>query len=362
MARKILFIIALLVLWVGLFTQLPPLDFDTLLLGHPECCSGQSNLFVYLCDIFTYNLLGLSPDLLFTRAFRFFIYEVPKILILLGFIVFVVGFIQSWFSAEKTRKALEGKPLLLGNFLASFLGVFTPFCSCSAIPLFIGFVEAGIPLGVTFSFLIATPMVNEVALVLLAGLFGWKIALIYISSGVLLATIAGFIIEKLNLKKYVSDWVFQNKNCDECSKIVTLKKNLKDRFEEGYKLMEEVVSKIWLYLLIGIAVGSAAHGYIPDEFLAKTLGAESWYSVPLAILVGVPLYSNAAGVIPVVSVLLEKGVSLGTALAFMMSVIALSLPELVILKNVLKWQFIAIFVGIVAFGILLTGYIFNLIL
>ena len=360
MKKNILFILGLLLLWLTLFTQLPFINYEALHLGYPVCCSGQSNLFVYFCDYFTYNILGMNPNRFYTTTLRFFIYEVPKILLLLGLVIFVVGVIQSYFSPEKTRKMLEGKPLFISNILASVLGIFTPFCSCSAIPLFIGFVEAGIPIGATFSFLIAAPMINEIALVLLGGLFGWKIAAIYVGTGLVIAILSGFIIEKLGMKKYVADWVFQIKSQEQLQKEAN--QSFADRLEAGYNLVKEIIGKIWIYLVIGIAIGAGVHGYVPDNMMASILGNDNWYAVPLAILVGVPLYSNAAGVIPIVSVLIEKGVSMGTALAFMMSVIALSLPEIIILKKVLKWQFIAVFVGVVATGIIIVGYLFNALL
>jgi uncharacterized membrane protein YraQ (UPF0718 family) len=241
--------------------------------------------------------------------------------------------------------------------MASLLGIVTPFCSCSAIPLFLGFVEAGIPLGVTFSFLIAAPMINEVALVLLIGLFGWKVAFIYVLTGLTIAILAGYILEKLNLTKYVADWVYKTHAKQSHKEEVSLTFN--QRISAGGLVVKEIVGKIWIYILIGIAVGAGAHGFVPDEYLAGALGSQHWYSVPLAILVGIPLYSNAAGIIPIVSVLIEKGVTLGTALAFMMSVIGLSLPEIIILKKVLKWQLIGIFVGVVAVGIVIVGLIFN---
>jgi uncharacterized membrane protein YraQ (UPF0718 family) len=292
-----------------------------------------------------------------TETIRFFIYEVPKVLMLLVLIIFLVGIIRTYFSPEKTRKALEGKSLFAGNVMASVLGIVTPFCSCSAIPLFLGFVEAGIPLGVTFSFLIAAPMINEVALVLLIGLFGWKVAVIYVFTGLTIAIFAGFILEKLKLKRYVAEWVYktQAKHSLDVEEAMTFNQ----RISAGGSVVKEIVGKIWIYILLGIAVGAGAHGFVPDEYLAGALGSQNWYSVPLAILVGIPLYSNAAGIIPIVSVLIEKGVTLGTALAFMMSVIGLSLPEIIILKKVLKWQLIGVFVGVVALGIVIVGLIFN---
>ncbi len=310
-----------------------------------------------IADLIVFGLLHLENGKHLTESIRFFIYEVPKVMLLLVLIIFLVGIVRSWFSPEKTRKALEGKSLFTGNIMASALGIVTPFCSCSAIPLFLGFVEAGIPVGVTFSFLIAAPMINEVALVLLASMFGWKVALIYIFTGLTIATLAGFVLEKLKLQKYVAEWVYQIKTNHNEKQEERL--TFEQRIQAGFDAVNVIVGKIWLYILIGIAIGAGAHGFVPDDFLARVLGAQNWYSVPLAIAVGIPLYSNAAGIIPIVSVLIEKGVSLGTALAFMMSVIGLSLPEIIILKKVLKWQLIAVFVGVVATGIIIVGLIFN---
>lgn len=313
-----------------------------------------------IANLLVFDLVGLKAGTHLGESVWFFVFEVPKVLLLLVLIVFGVGIIRSYFSPEKTRKALEGKPLFVGNIMAAALGIVTPFCSCSAIPLFLGFVEAGIPIGVTFSFLIAAPMINEVAIVLLIGLFGWKVAVIYVGTGLLIAIISGWIIGKLKLERFVADWVFNVKSMTQNDEEVKL--TFSDRIAHGFQVVREIVGKIWIYILIGIAVGAGAHGYVPDNYLANLLGNQNWYSVPLAILIGVPLYSNAAGIIPIVSVLIEKGVSLGTALAFMMAVIALSLPEMIILKKVLKWQFIAIFIGVVSVGIMLVGYLFNFIL
>lgn len=310
-----------------------------------------------IADFLIYSVFQMTPETHLTESIWFFVYEVPKVMLLLVLIIFLVGIVRTYFSAEKTRKALEGKSLFTGNVLASFLGVVTPFCSCSAIPLFLGFVEAGIPLGVTFSFLIAAPMINEVALVLLLGLFGWKVALIYLFTGLSIAILAGFILEKMNLTRFVADWVYKTKAKQALlgDEILTFDQ----RIIAGWNTVKEIVGKIWIYILIGIGIGAGAHGFVPDAYLADALGSENWYSVPLAILVGIPLYSNAAGIIPIVSVLIEKGVTLGTALAFMMSVVALSLPEIIILKKVLKWQLIGIFIGVVAVGIIIVGFIFN---
>jgi uncharacterized membrane protein YraQ (UPF0718 family) len=294
-----------------------------------------------------------------TESIRFFIFELPKVLMLLALIIFFVGIIRSYFSAERTRKILEGKSTFTGNVLASMLGIVTPFCSCSAIPLFLGFVESGVPLGVTLSFLIAAPMINEVAVILLFGMFGWKVALIYILTGLTIAIISGWIIGKLKLEHWVQDWVYKThlSNTLDVEEVL----QLADRIRFGYEAVKEIVGKVWIYVAIGIAVGAGAHGYVPQDYMASLMGKSEWYSVPLSILIGVPLYSNAAGIIPIVSVLIEKGASLGTSLAFMMAVIGLSLPEMIILKKVLKLPLILTFAGIVAMGIMMVGYLFNFI-
>ncbi len=310
-----------------------------------------------LADFIIDDLVGLTSGKHLTETLRFFIFEVPKVMLLLVLIIFGVGIVRTYFTPEKTRKILEGKSLFTGNILASTLGIVTPFCSCSAIPLFLGFVEAGVPLGVTFSFLIAAPMINEVALVLLIGLFGWEVAAIYVGTGLTIAIVSGWLIGKFRLEKYVAEWVYTVKVNQQNNEETKLP--FSERITAGYEAVIEIVGKIWIYIIIGIAVGAGAHGYVPEDFLGALLGKENWYGVPLAILLGVPMYSNAAGIIPIVSVLIEKGVSLGTALAFMMSVIALSLPEIIILKKVLKWQLIAVFVSIVALGIIVVGLVFN---
>jgi uncharacterized protein len=306
-----------------------------------------------------YTRLSLPPDTHLTDAIYFFIFEVPKVLLLLTLIVFVIGIIRTYFSPEKTRAALEGKPLFMGNIMASMLGIVTPFCSCSAIPLFLGFVEAGIPLGVTFSFLIAAPMINEVAIVLLFGLFGWETALLYVSTGLIIAIFSGWIIGRLKLERYVEDWVYKIKT--EHTGMEEEQLSVNDRIDHGIDALRDVVGKVWLYIVIGIAVGAGVHGYVPENFMAGIMGKTAWWSVPLSVLIGIPMYSNAAGIIPIVQALLGKGAALGTALAFMMAVIGLSLPEMIILKKVLKMQLIAAFAGIVGIGIMIVGYVFNFI-
>jgi len=310
-------------------------------------------------DYFVYEILKMDKSSHLTEAIRFFLYDTPKVFILLTVIVFVVGIIRSYFSPEKTRKALEGKPLFAGNVMAASLGVFTPFCSCSAIPLFIGFVESGIPLGVTFSFLVAAPMINEVALVLLFGLFGWKTALLYASTGLIIAIASGWVIGKLKVERFVEEWVYEVKAGD--FQMEEQKITFNDRIQAGYTAVVDIVSKVWIYIVAGIAMGAAVHGYVPENFMASIMGKDAWWSVPLAVLIGVPLYSNAAGIIPILQALLEKGAALGTALAFMMAVIGLSLPEMIILKKVMKLPLIIIFISVVATGIMIIGFLFNLI-
>jgi uncharacterized protein len=310
-------------------------------------------------DFLVYGILRLDKSSHLTESIRFFLYDTPKVLILLTVIVFIVGIIRSYFSPEKTRKALEGKPLFAGNVMAAGLGILTPFCTCSAIPLFIGFVESGIPLGVTFSFLVAAPMINEVALVLLFGLFGWKTALLYASTGLLIAIVSGWVIGKLKVERFVEEWVYEIKAGD--FQIEEKKITFNDRIQAGYTAVVDIVSKVWIYIVAGIAIGAAVHGYVPENFMASIMGKDAWWSVPLAVLIGVPLYSNAAGIIPILQALLEKGASLGTALAFMMSVIGLSLPEMIILRKIIKLPLIIIFVSVVATGIMIVGFLFNMI-
>ena len=313
-----------------------------------------------IIDYFIYGLLGMDEDQYFTAALHFFVLQLVQVFLLLVSIIFIVGIIRSFFSPEKTRKALEGKPLFVGNILASLLGVVTPFCSCSAVPLFIGFVEAGIPLGVTFSFLIAAPMINEVAIVLLLGLFGLRIALIYAITGLVIAIISGWIIGKMNPVKWIEPWVYQVRVDKNEMDEVALR--VDQRIQFGIDAVKDILKKVWIYIIVALAIGAIVHGYVPADFMASLMGKNTWYSVPLAVLIGIPLYSCAGGIIPIISVLLEKGISMGTALAFAMSIIGLSLPEIIILKKVLKFQLIGVFVGVVATGIIIMGYLFNFIL
>jgi hypothetical protein len=308
---------------------------------------------------FSFEVLRLDPASRLGQSVAFFVYDVPKILLLLGGMVFLIGIVRTFFSPERTRALLGGKREGIGNVLAAMLGIVTPFCSCSAVPLFIGFVESGIPLGVTFSFLIAAPTINEVALVLLFGLFGWKVAGLYVISGLTIAVIAGMVIGRLRMEGFVEDFVWQMQLA-EGGREEQL--TWPERFHRAWSSVREIVGKVWLYVVVGIAIGAAIHGYVPERALAGIMGKQAWWSVPAAVLLGIPLYSNAAGVIPVVSALIEKGASLGTVLAFMMSVVGLSLPEMVILRRVLKPQLIGVFIGVIAVAIVLTGYLFNWVL
>jgi uncharacterized protein len=304
--------------------------------------------------------LGLSSQSPLGDAVYFFFYDTPKVLLLLVGVVFIVGVIQTFFAPERTRALLAGRRTGVGNILAASLGIVTPFCSCSAVPLFIGFLSAGIPLGITFSFLIAAPMVNEVALVLLFGLFGWRVATLYLLLGLSVAIFAGILIGKLKMERYLEDWVLQIANAG--ANAPDTRMDWPERLQTGARHVREIVGKVWPYVVVGIALGAGIHGYVPDDYLASLMGRDAWWSVPIAILIGVPLYTNAVGIIPIVQALLAKGAALGTVLAFMMSVIALSAPEMIILRRVLKPRLIAIFAGIVATGILLVGYVFNAVL
>ena len=308
----------------------------------------------------TYTVLSLQQGSHLGEAVHFFLYDTPKVLMLLSLVIFGVGIIRTFFTPEKTRKILAGKKEAIGNVLAALLGIVTPFCSCSAVPLFIGFVTAGVPLGVTLSFLIAAPMVNEIALILLYGLLGWKIASLYLVTGLLVAIVAGWIIGRLGMEKYIEEWVREIRTNANDLPENTLTWN--ERLHAGKTAVVEIVGKVWIYVVAGIVVGAGIHGYVPEGFMASIMGKDAWWSVPAAVVIGIPMYSNAAGIVPVIHALLEKGASLGTVLAFMMSVIALSLTEMVILRKVLKPTMIAVFIAVVGSGILLVGYLFNVII
>lgn len=306
----------------------------------------------------TYTLLGLPAGAHLSSAVEFFIFEAPKVLMLLVVVVFGVGIVRTFFTPERTRAILAGKRESVGNVLAAGLGIVTPFCSCSAVPLFLGFVQSGVPLGVTFSFLIAAPMINEVAMVLLFGLFGLKVAAIYVGTGLSIAILAGWTIGRLRMERHLEPWVLELRGSAEA----TLEEDRQDwhaRVHAGLTAVREIVGKVWIYVVLGIAVGAGIHGYVPTNALAGLMGKGVWWSVPLAVVLGVPMYSNAAGIVPVVQALLGKGAALGTSLAFMMAVIGLSLPETIILRKVLRPRLIGVFVAVVASGIVLVGYLFN---
>jgi uncharacterized membrane protein YraQ (UPF0718 family) len=312
-----------------------------------------------IVDGLVYGAWSLDSKSALGGAIHFFIYDTIKIFILLLGIIFLVSFLRSYFNTEKVRRYLQGKSEFIGNTLAALFGIITPFCSCSAIPLFLGFMQARIPIGITFSFLISAPLNNEIAIAMLFGLFGWKIAAIYIGFGLLVAIFGGYFIGKIKgVEKYVLIPITPLKGE---LKDIMAKQPFKQKIKEAWAYTVDIFKKIYLYVMIGVGVGALIHGYIPAELVSKYAGGDAWYAVPIAVLMGVPMYSNAAGVMPLVEVLSEKGMLLGSALSFMMAVTALSLPEAMILKKILHTRLIVAFFGIVAFGILLVGYIFNFI-
>lgn len=318
-----------------------------------------------IADWLTYGLLGLSPDSALGTSLNFFIYDVPKILILLAGMTFAITLMQTFINTEKVRQVVEKRGEGVGNLMAAIFGTLTPFCSCSSVPLFIGFIKAGIPLGITFSFLITSPIMNEIAFVLLLGLFGWEVALMYLASGITIGVVAGMILGRMKLERYVEDFVYKIKAQAPQDGVIALETaplTWRERFEEAYGETREIVGKVWLFVVIGIGIGAWIHGFVPEDTLTEIMGAGAWWSVPLAVLLGIPLYGGAVTIIPVVSAMLGKGAALGTVLAFMMSVVALSLPEIIILRKVLKPRLIAIFIGTVALGIIITGYLFNLLM
>lgn len=310
---------------------------------------------------FALRLLGLTRGTRLGEAIHFFLYDTPKVILLLTAVVFVMGVIQTFFAPERTRALLSGKRVGMGNILAASLGIVTPFCSCSAVPLFIGFLSAGVPLGVTFSFLISAPMVNEVALVLLFGMFGWKVAALYLGMGLLVAIVSGLVIGQLKMERYLEDWV-QAIQARTDAQFDAQAMTWIERGEAGLSHIREIVARVWPYIVAGIALGAGIHGYVPEDFMASFMGKDVWWAVPAAVILGVPMYTNAAGIIPIVEALIGKGAALGTVLAFMMSVIALSAPEMIILRKALKPRLIATFAGVVALGILMVGYLFNAVL
>ncbi len=295
------------------------------------------------------------------EALAFFFYDSPKVIMLLTLIVFAMGVVRSFFSPEKTRALLSGRREGVGNVMAAGLGIVTPFCSCSAVPLFVGFVSAGVPLGVTFSFLIAAPMVNEVAVILLWGLVGAKVALVYLAFGLLIAIVAGWVIGRFHLEGWLQDWVRNIHSGATDAVLPSENLTMTDRYRHGIEAVKEIVGKVWIWIIAGISLGAVIHGYVPQDAMVRIMGSGAWWSVPVAVVMGVPMYTNAAGIIPIVEALLGKGAALGTVLAFMMSVIALSAPEMMILRKVLTWRLIAVFIAVVSSGILAVGFLFNLI-
>ncbi len=315
-------------------------------------------MFQWLADFIVIDMLGISLSTRLGSALHFFIYDSVKILVLLISMVFVISYIRSYFPPEKVKEWLQGKRKGMASVLAALLGVVSPFCSCSTVPLFIGFVEAGIPLGITFTFLISSPVVNEIALVMLFSIFGIKIATLYVLVGILLAIVAGFIIGKLKMERYVEDYIYQVK----MGETTVADLSQKDRIQFAGENVKDTIKKIWLYLVIGIAIGGFIHGYAPEDLLVKYAGEDSLLAVPIATLVGVPLYSNAVGSLPIIEALIQKGVAIGTALSFMMAMVALSLPEMILLRKVIKPRLIGVFIITVSIGIMLIGYGFNIIL
>ncbi len=296
------------------------------------------------------------------ESLAFFFYDVPKLLLLLSGMIFVISLLQTFIDTQKVRTLVEKRGEGIGNVMAAFFGAVTPFCSCSSVPLFIGFVQAGIPLGITLTFLITSPLISEVAFVMLIGMFGWKIALLYLISGTTIGMISGFILGRMKLERYVEGFVYDIKPRANIDLNLEEKLTWSERISRSWDSTKEIVRKVFWFVIFGIAIGAGVHGFVPENALAGIMGKDAWWSVPVSVLIGIPLYSNPAGIIPIVSALLDKGASLGTALAFMMSVIALSLPEVIILRRVLKPQLIAIFIGVIAVAIILTGYMFNLVM
>ena len=324
--------------------------------------------FDWLATQIVTQLLGLSITSHLGSSLHFFLYDVPKVLTLLLVISFLVGTFQSFLEPERVRSLLEGKRTFAGNILAAMVGIVTPFCSCSAVPLFIGFLEAGVPLGVTFSYLMAAPMVNEVAVILLWGLFGLKVTLIYIGFGVGLAIVSGYIIGRLKLEKWVESFVWELQRArqvtplEDADTLEPVALTWRQRLEQGQFQASEIVRSVYLYVVIGIAIGAVIHGYVPTDFIIKYAGANNPLAVPIAVILGVPLYANIAGVMPITEALVHKGMPMGTVLAFTMAVTALSFPEMVILKKVLRPQLLAVFIGLMTIGIISIGYIFNALL
>jgi len=318
----------------------------------------QTYIVGVLTDLLVFDAIGLSPDSATGAALHFFVMDVAKIFVLLVVIIYVMGLLRAFLSPEKVREYVRGKPKWLARTLAIMLGAITPFCSCSSVPLFIGFVEAGIPLGVTFSFLIASPMINEVAVVILAGILGWKLAALYVFAGLLVAYIDGVVMEWFKPEKWVEEYVWKIQMGQ--MQMSAPDNSLKARHQYAWSEVKEIVGRIWKWVMIGIGVGALFHGFVPETWVSQNLGGGDWYTVPLAVLMGIPLYSNAMGVIPIAEAMLSKGVALGTVLALMMSIAALSLPEMLILRKVIHWKALGIYASVLAVAFTLVGWGFNL--
>jgi len=317
-------------------------------------------MFTYLADTVVYDLLNLEANTHFSDSLHFFIMDVSKIFVMLIVVIYIMGWFRSFIAPEKVRNYVRGRSKVTARLLAITLGAVTPFCSCSSVPLFIGFVEAGIPLGVTFSFLIASPMINEIAVVLLLGIMGWKITLLYVLAGLTVAYVGGVIIEKFKPERWVESYVWKI----QMGETPHLQKDNSYTARHHYAIGEvkTIVQRIWKWILLGIAIGALFHGYFPQSWAESLAGSNSLFTVPLAVILGVPLYSNAVGVIPLAEAMLIKGVAIGTTLAFMMSIAAISLPELLILRKVIQWQALALFTAILAISIIVVGWLFNFIL
>lgn len=320
------------------------------------------NIIEPLANWLTFDLLRLEHGSAVGEALAFFLYDVPKIMLLLSGMIYLITLAQTFINPERVRALVEKRGEGVGNVMAAIFGAITPFCSCSSVPLFIGFVEAGIPLGITFSFLITSPIMNEVAFVMLLGLFGWQVAGLYLASGILIGVIGGLILGRLKLERHVEPFVYQIKARGGQVGVLDEKLTWAERAARARQSTGEIVAKVWLFVIVGIGIGAFIHGFVPENALTSIMGQDAWWSVPAAVLLGIPLYSNAAGIVPIVSAMLGKGAALGTVLAFMMSVVALSLPELIILRRVLKPRLIAVFVGVVGMAIVITGYLFNIVL
>ncbi|MBN1324761.1 MAG: permease [Alphaproteobacteria bacterium] len=316
--------------------------------------------FTFLADYVVYDMLAIAKNLPLASALHFFIEDVTKIFFLLFLVTGFVSFFRSYLNPEKVREYLENKPKWLAYLIAILLGAVTPFCSCSSIPLFIGFIEAGIPFGVTMSFLITSPLINEVAIVILAASLGWHVTLIYLATGMIIGLFGGLIMEKFHMEKYVESYVYNIRMAR--NKIIQVKETLTQRTKYAVNYSFEIIKKVWPYILLGVGIGSFLHGFVPSEFMSEYLNKESLFAVPASVLIGIPLYSNAIGIIPIAEVLLSKGIPIGTVFSMMMSVVAISLPELIILRKVMTTKLLSYFVLLMFLMIILMGYFYNIIL